>query len=127
LYGETAAGGSSGIGEFYSFDVGLEPFVTFLPAAGVVGRTVDILGQGFTGTTEVSFNGTPATFKVSSDTYLTAIVSQGSHQWLYDGNDAKRQAEKQQEIPGHAVVQGIARITPSRLWRAALPFVAGLS
>jgi hypothetical protein len=78
LYGETAAGGSSGIGEFYSFDVGLEPFVTFLPAAGVVGRTVDILGQGFTGTTEVSFNGTPATFKVSSDTYLTAIVPKGA-------------------------------------------------
>jgi uncharacterized repeat protein (TIGR03803 family) len=78
LYGDTNAGGTFGLGVFYSFDVGLGPFVTFLPAAGVVGRTIDILGQGFTGTTGVSFNGTPATFTVSSDTFLTASVPAGA-------------------------------------------------
>lgn len=61
-----------------SFDVGLGPFVGFLPAAGVAGTTIEILGQGFTGTTDVSFNGTPAAFEVSSDTYLTATVPAGA-------------------------------------------------
>ena len=49
-----------------------------LPAAGKVGRTVEFLGQGFAGTTDVSFNGITATFKVVSDTYLTAVVPAGA-------------------------------------------------
>jgi len=43
-----------------------------------VGSTVEILGQGFTGASSVTFNGTPATFKVVSDTYLTAKVPAGA-------------------------------------------------
>jgi uncharacterized repeat protein (TIGR03803 family) len=80
LYGDTAVGGSGGGGEgtFYSFDVGLGPFVTFLPAAGRVGATVEVLGQGFTGTTAVSLNGAAAKFTVISDTYLTATVPNGA-------------------------------------------------
>ena len=46
--------------------------------SGNVGKTVEILGQGFTGTTSVSFNGAPATFKVVSATYLTATVPSGA-------------------------------------------------
>jgi len=46
--------------------------------SGKVGATVEILGQGFNGTTGVSFNGTPATFSVKSDTYLTATVPGGA-------------------------------------------------
>jgi len=84
LYGTTPYGGGS-IGDplddhgvLFSLDVGLGPFVRFLPEARQVGHTVEILGQGFTGTTAVSFSGTPATFTVSSDTYLTATVPEGA-------------------------------------------------
>jgi hypothetical protein len=52
--------------------------VTFLPAARQVGHTVEILGQGFTGTSAVSFNGIPAAFTVYADTYLTATVPNGA-------------------------------------------------
>jgi uncharacterized repeat protein (TIGR03803 family) len=74
LYGTTAVGGSADRGQFFSLDVGLRPFVRLLPNARKVGQTVEFLGQGFTGTTRVSFNGTPARFKVESDTYMTAQV-----------------------------------------------------
>jgi uncharacterized repeat protein (TIGR03803 family) len=80
LYSTTAVGGTGngGDGTFYSFDVGLGPFVSFLPAAGKVGNTIEFLGQGFTGTTAVFFNGTPATFSVVTDTYLKATVPAGA-------------------------------------------------
>jgi hypothetical protein len=52
--------------------------VTFLPAARQVGHTVEILGQGFTGTSAVSFNGIPAAFNVYADTYMTATVPAGA-------------------------------------------------
>ena len=42
------------------------------------GQTIKLLGQGLTGTTAVSFNGTAATFNVASDTYLTATVPTGA-------------------------------------------------
>jgi hypothetical protein len=46
--------------------------------SGKVGSSVGILGQGFTGTTAVSFNGVNAiTFSIKSDTYLTATVPSG--------------------------------------------------
>jgi uncharacterized repeat protein (TIGR03803 family) len=78
LYGTSAVGGAYDAGLFYSFDVGLKPFVSFLPAARPVGGVVEILGQGFTGATGVSFNGTAATFTAESDTYLTATVPAGA-------------------------------------------------
>lgn len=65
-------------GTIYSIDVGLGPFVSPQHNSGEVGFTVRILGQGLTGTTAVSFNGTPASFTVVSDTYLTAIVPVGA-------------------------------------------------
>jgi hypothetical protein len=63
---------------FFSFDLGLPPFVRLLPEASRVGQTVGIFGQGFTGTTAVSFNNIPAQFTVVSDTYLTAPVPSGA-------------------------------------------------
>ena len=78
FYGDSAWGGSDDLGTFYSFSVGLSPFVRLVTASAKVGKTVEILGQGFTGTTAVSFNGTPATFHVASKTYLTAIVPIGA-------------------------------------------------
>jgi uncharacterized repeat protein (TIGR03803 family) len=74
FYGATAAGGAKNYGTVFSVSVGLGPFVALLPNDSKVGKTIDILGQGLTGTTAVSFNGTPATFTVVSDTYLTAVV-----------------------------------------------------
>jgi uncharacterized repeat protein (TIGR03803 family) len=78
LYGDTNNGGTFNLGVFYSFDVGLGPFVAFVRNSGEVGQTAEILGQGFTGTTGVSFNGTPASFTVESDTYMTATVPAGA-------------------------------------------------
>jgi uncharacterized repeat protein (TIGR03803 family) len=78
IYGLASAGGTSGNGVVYSFDLGLGPFVKLVSIEGRVGRTGGILGQGFTGTTNVSLNGTSAAFTVVSDTYLTATVPPGA-------------------------------------------------
>jgi hypothetical protein len=53
-------------------------FVAFVNDAAKPGKTVGFLGQGFKGTTAVSFNGAPATFKVINGTYMTATVPAGA-------------------------------------------------
>ena len=86
FYGTTGFGGDSsacsqaygGCGTAYKLSMGLGPFVTFVLNSGKVGAKVEILGQGFTGTTGVSFNGTAASYVVQSDTYLTSTVPQGA-------------------------------------------------
>ncbi|HWY54631.1 MAG TPA: choice-of-anchor tandem repeat GloVer-containing protein [Terriglobales bacterium] len=78
LYGETFKGGSGGAGTFYSLDDKLPPFVSLVSTSGKVGDSIEILGQGFNGTTDVSFNGKAASFKVVSDTYLNATVPSGA-------------------------------------------------
>ncbi len=85
LYGDTNGGGTGNMGcvtcgVLYSLNMGLGKFVSFVSPlfSGKVGKTIEILGQGFTGTTKVSFNGTAATFAVVSDTYMTAIVPTGA-------------------------------------------------
>jgi len=77
FYGSTS-GNSLGGSYFYSLDVGLAPFVKMVNWGGKVGNTVELLGQGFTGTTGVSFNGVAGTFKNVSDTYLTVVVPAGA-------------------------------------------------
>jgi uncharacterized repeat protein (TIGR03803 family) len=77
LYG-TAEEGPYGEGVLYSLDVGAPPFVRLVSTFGKVGTTIGILGQGFTSATDVSFNGIPATFTVSSDTYLETTVPVGA-------------------------------------------------
>jgi uncharacterized repeat protein (TIGR03803 family) len=74
FYGLTSGGGPFDLGTFYSFDASLKPFVRLVTTSGAVGATVGVLGQGFTGTTKVSFGGVSASYSVVSDTYLTAIV-----------------------------------------------------
>jgi uncharacterized repeat protein (TIGR03803 family) len=78
VYGTTISGGANGNGVVFSLDLGLPPFVEPLPLAGSVGKAVKILGQGLTGTTSVSFNGTTSSFTVQSDTYLLATVPSGA-------------------------------------------------
>jgi len=78
IYGLTDSGGPDGDGVLYSFDLGLPPFAKLLPLSGESGNVIGILGQGFTGTTSVGFNGTAAAFKVISDTFLQATVPAGA-------------------------------------------------
>jgi uncharacterized repeat protein (TIGR03803 family) len=78
FYGSTEIGGPLGSGTIYILDNGLGPFVSFLRNQAKVGQTFGVLGQGLTGTTSVSFNGTPATFTVLRDTFLTAVVPAGA-------------------------------------------------
>lgn len=84
LYGDTSQGGtvscpnSQNCGTFYSLNLGLPPFVSLAPLSAKVGKEIEFLGQGFTGSTAVSFNGVAASFKVLSDTFLTAVVPSGA-------------------------------------------------
>ena len=77
FYGNTN-GNSLGGSVFYSFDMGFKPLVDLVTWSAKVGKTVEILGQGFTGTTKVSFNGVSAPFSNVSDTYMTATVPAGA-------------------------------------------------
>jgi uncharacterized repeat protein (TIGR03803 family) len=76
LYGTTNNSQPYGTyGAVFSLDMGLGPFITFVQANGKVGQTAQILGQGLTGSTSVTFNGVPATtFLVGTDTYIRAVV-----------------------------------------------------
>jgi uncharacterized repeat protein (TIGR03803 family) len=66
------------IGAAFSLDVGLGPFVSFVQPTGKAGGTAQILGQGLSGATEVTFSGVSASFKIVSDTYMTATVPSGA-------------------------------------------------
>lgn len=78
FYGTSQLDGTHSDGYVYVFDIGLGPFVTFVRSQGKVGATAQILGQGLTGTTAVTFNGVSASFSVVSDTYMTAVVPAGA-------------------------------------------------
>lgn len=78
FYGTTFNGGVNDEGTIYSLSMGLNPFVETLTTSGKMGTPVKIMGTDLIGTASVSFNGTPAEFKVLSSTLLTAIVPQGA-------------------------------------------------
>jgi uncharacterized repeat protein (TIGR03803 family) len=78
LYGLTSEGGTYGYGTFYSLNIGLPPYARLVSTSGQVGKNIGILGQGFTRTSIVSFNGVAANFEVVSDTYIEAIVPDGA-------------------------------------------------
>jgi uncharacterized repeat protein (TIGR03803 family) len=77
FYGNTA-GSSLGGSVFYSLATGLKPFVKLVTWSAKVGATVEILGQGFTSATGVTFDGVAAKFDNISDTYMTAVVPAGA-------------------------------------------------
>jgi uncharacterized repeat protein (TIGR03803 family) len=79
FYGTTFIGGEYNEGSLYSMNLGLSPFIAPVRYTGYVGRPVEILGQGLKGATAVTINGLPATsFKIVSDTYMTAIIPTGA-------------------------------------------------
>lgn len=79
LYGTATNGiGDAIYGTVFGLSTGLAQFVSLNRSSGKVGQVVGVLGQDLTGTTGVSFNGTPAKFKVKSDTFLTVTVPAGS-------------------------------------------------
>lgn len=87
FYGDTFEGGkaacnygndSPGCGTIFSLDMGLGPFVAFVRSAGSAGQRFGLLGQGFTGTTSVSLNGTSASFTIKSDTLIVATIPAGA-------------------------------------------------
>jgi uncharacterized repeat protein (TIGR03803 family) len=86
LFGTTTGGGTGNVspcapgvcGVFYRWSARLRAFVSLLPTSGKVGKTIEFLGQGLTGTKTVSFNGASASFAVKSDTYLRAVVPCGA-------------------------------------------------
>ena len=68
LYGATFGGGDAacdpynyGCGTFFSLDVGLSPFISFVRSYGKVGQNGPILGQEFTGASGVEISGIPQT------------------------------------------------------------------
>lgn len=84
LYGVMDGGGlvpcfgGAGCGTVYKVTTGLAPFVAPYPNYGKVGSEMRVIGNGLTGTTNVTFNGTQAAFNVVSDTYITATVPTGA-------------------------------------------------
>jgi uncharacterized repeat protein (TIGR03803 family) len=77
--GTTGGGGIGGpYGTVYSFSTELGPLVKTVPVAAKAGARVIILGNNLTGSTSVTFNGSPAVFTVESDTYITATVPTGA-------------------------------------------------
>jgi len=77
LFGMTNRGGGALYGVVYSFNDNLEPFIKLTTRGGLVGQTVGILGRGFATASSVEFNGTPASFHVVSNTFMTATIPSG--------------------------------------------------
>jgi uncharacterized repeat protein (TIGR03803 family) len=78
FYGTTSYGAYGNWGTVFSQSVGLGPFVETQPTSGRAGATVKILGTNLTGATSVSFNRTPAPFKVVSSIEITTTVPAGA-------------------------------------------------
>ena len=75
---DCGGGTGTGYGTVFSLSVGLGPFVETQPTSGKVGAAVEILGTDLTEATSVTFNGTPAPFKVVSSSQITTDVPAGA-------------------------------------------------
>jgi uncharacterized repeat protein (TIGR03803 family) len=79
FYGTTFSGGDkAGDGTVFTMNVGLDQFVITLPGTGRVGDKIRILGTDLTGSTRVTFNGTPARFVVASASEIDAQIPLGA-------------------------------------------------
>jgi uncharacterized repeat protein (TIGR03803 family) len=77
FYGTTYQGADY-YGNIFVLSVGLAPFVEAKPPFGKAGTSVTILGDNLSRTAAVTFNGTPANFKVLSNTLITTSVPAGA-------------------------------------------------
>ena len=84
LYGTPNKGGNDspscyeGCGTVFSLSAGLKPFVETVESSGKVGSFIQILGNGLTGATGVTFNGVAAAFTIQSDTLISATIPAGA-------------------------------------------------
>jgi uncharacterized repeat protein (TIGR03803 family) len=82
FYGVTSRGADLacflGCGTAFRLATGLRPFVVANPSASPEGNTITILGNRLNGASVVRFNGAAATFRVVSDTEITATVPVGA-------------------------------------------------
>jgi uncharacterized repeat protein (TIGR03803 family) len=79
FYGFTEFGGSSGDGTVFSIATGLKAFVTLESTSGTHGSKVGILGDGFSSSSVVKFNGvTATTVTLTEPGLLTATVPVGA-------------------------------------------------
>ena len=78
MYGSTQQGGLYNDGTLFWFDWALKAFVKLETPNGVIGSSVGIIGNNLSTTSNVTFNGVPASFSVEQDGYLVAIVPSGA-------------------------------------------------
>ena len=78
LYGTTAQGGEHQAGTIYRLSLGSSPFVKVLPTSATPGSLVSILGDNLSGSTRVSFQGSPANYMVISNSRIVARVPAGA-------------------------------------------------
>jgi len=79
FYGMTEFGGSNGDGTVFSIATGLKAFALLESTSGKVGSKVEILGDGFSSSSVVRFNGTAATtVTLTEPGLLTATVPAGA-------------------------------------------------
>jgi hypothetical protein len=74
----TSAGGTASSAGSFTVTTNPPTISSFTPTSGPVGTNVTISGADFTGATAVLFNGTSASYTVSSATTITATVPAGA-------------------------------------------------
>ena len=132
LYGSTVNGGANDQGTIFSLSVALSAFVQTLPTSGKVGATVYVLGTNLTGTTNVSFGGTSATFTVVSATEIKASVPSNaltgsvsaSRNCTYFRNHGPPQSSRDPCACAHGSRRSSPRMLPGRI-RSGQPSIAG--
>lgn len=80
LYGITQQGGTANGGVYFSVSIGAKAFIGLATTAGRVGSKIGILGQGFSASSVVKFNGVAATTVTrTGTTFLLATVPAGAN------------------------------------------------
>ena len=79
FYGTTVSGGTGRTGTVFSLSTGLGRFVSLVSASGKEGAKIGILGQGFSSSSVVKFDGVQATTVArTGSTFLSATVPAGA-------------------------------------------------
>lgn len=78
FYGTTAGGGAGGEGTVFKLSGLLGPFIQTRLTSGKVAASVTILGNNLVSASSVTFNGTPASFRLVSRTEIKTSVPNGA-------------------------------------------------